>query len=84
MSATVIVKIIGYFFKVPLKGIIGVSGFGYFNAAYGLFNTLYALSVAGMPVAGGFFSTVCLTSAKNLRRRAENCLLVHAGSCGYE
>lgn len=51
MSATVIVKIIGYFFKVPLKGIIGVSGFGYFNAAYGLFNTLYALSVAGMPVA---------------------------------
>ena len=51
MSATMIVKIIGYFFKVPLKGIIGVSGFGYFNAAYGLFNTLYALSVAGMPVA---------------------------------
>lgn len=51
MSATVIVKIIGYFFKVPLKGMIGVSGFGYFNAAYGLFNTLYALSVAGMPVA---------------------------------
>lgn len=51
MSATVIVKIIGYFFKVPLKGIIGVSGFGYFNAAYGLFNTLYALSVAGMPIA---------------------------------
>lgn len=51
MSATVIVKIIGYFFKVPLKGIIGVSGFGYFNAAYGLFNTLYALSLAGMPVA---------------------------------
>ena len=51
MSATVIVKIIGYFFKVPLKGIIGVAGFGYFNAAYGLFNTLYSLSVAGMPVA---------------------------------
>lgn len=51
MSATILVKIIGYFFKVPLKGIIGVSGFGYFNAAYGLFNTLYALSVAGMPIA---------------------------------
>lgn len=51
MTATVVVKMIGYFFKVPLKGIIGVSGFGYFNAAYGLFNTLYALSVAGMPVA---------------------------------
>lgn len=51
MSATIFVKIVGYFFKVPLKGIIGVSGFGYFNAAYGLFNTLYALSVAGLPVA---------------------------------
>ncbi|MBR6607861.1 MAG: oligosaccharide flippase family protein, partial [Oscillospiraceae bacterium] len=51
MSAAMIVKVIGYLFKVPLKGIIGVSGFGYFNAAYGLFNTLYALSVAGLPVA---------------------------------
>ena len=38
MSAAMIVKVIGYLFKVPLKGIIGVSGFGYFNAAYGLFN----------------------------------------------
>lgn len=39
------------FFQGPTEGIIGVSGFGYFNAAYGLFNTLYALSVAGMPIA---------------------------------
>lgn len=49
--ATVIVKIIGVFFKLPLTNIIGASGMGYFNIAYGLFNTLYALSVAGLPVA---------------------------------
>lgn len=49
--ATVVVKIIGVFFKMPLTNIIGAAGMGYFNIAYGLFNTLYALSVAGLPVA---------------------------------
>ena len=48
---TMLVKIIGLFFKMPLTNIIGAAGMGYFNVAYGLFNTLYALSVAGLPVA---------------------------------
>ncbi len=51
MGATLIVKVIGVFFKMPLTNIIGAAGMGYFNIAYGLFNTLYALSVAGLPVA---------------------------------
>lgn len=51
VAATLVVKIIGVCFKLPLTNIIGASGMGYFNVAYGLFNTLYALSVAGLPVA---------------------------------
>lgn len=48
---TMVVKVIGVLFKMPLTNIIGAAGMGYFNIAYGLFNTLYALSVAGLPVA---------------------------------
>ncbi|WP_312643696.1 polysaccharide biosynthesis protein [Hydrogenoanaerobacterium sp.] len=51
LAATVLVKVIGVLFKMPLTNIIGATGMGYFNIAYGLFNTLYALSVAGLPVA---------------------------------
>ena len=49
--STIIVKIVGAFFKLPLANIIGNTGIGYFNTAYSLFNVVYALSVAGFPVA---------------------------------
>lgn len=51
MSATMIVKVIGMIFKIPLANILGGSGMGYFMTAYGLFNPLYALAIAGFPVA---------------------------------
>ncbi len=49
--STIIVKIIGACFKLPLANIIGNTGMGYFNTAYSLFNVVYALAVAGFPVA---------------------------------
>lgn len=49
--ATVLVKVIGAVFKIPLLGLIGSEGMGYFMTAYSLFNPIYALSVAGFPVA---------------------------------
>ena len=49
--ATVIVKLIGALFKVPLTNMIGGVGMGYFNSAYHLFNPLYAFCTAGLPVA---------------------------------
>ena len=51
MTGAVVVKLIGAFFKIPLTAIIGGDGMGYFMTAYGLFNPIYALSVAGFPVA---------------------------------
>ena len=49
--STVIVKLVGACFKLPLANIIGNTGMGYFNTAYNLFNVVYALAVAGFPVA---------------------------------
>ena len=51
MTATVVVKVIGALFKIPLANILGGGGMGYFMTAYSLFNPLYALATAGLPVA---------------------------------
>ena len=50
-AATAAVKIIGAFYKIPLKMIIGDEGFGYFNTAYEIYNLLLLISTAGLPVA---------------------------------
>ena len=49
--STVIVKLIGCLFKIPLQNLIGATGMGYFSTSYSLFNLFYALSVAGLPMA---------------------------------
>lgn len=48
---TVIVKLIGAFFKIPLTNILGGVGMSYFNVAYDLYYPLYALFVSGVPIA---------------------------------
>lgn len=49
--ATIIVKIIGAFFKMPLSNLLGGVGGSYFSAAYTIFNIIYSLAVAGFPIA---------------------------------
>ncbi len=49
--ATVIVKLIGALYKIPLTNLIGVEGFGYFTGAYAVYTPVYAISMAGLPVA---------------------------------
>lgn len=49
--ATVIVKLVGALYKVPLNAIIGEKGFGYFSTAYEIYNILLMISTAGLPVA---------------------------------
>lgn len=51
MLAAVVVKIIGALFKIPLTRVLGGEGMGYYMTAYSVFNPIYALSVAGFPVA---------------------------------
>ena len=45
------VKFFGALFKVPLMSLLGGEGSGYFVGAYNLYNPIYALSTAGLPIA---------------------------------
>ena len=49
--ATAIVKLIGAFYKIPLKAIIDDEGYGYFSTAYDIYSVLLLISTAGLPVA---------------------------------
>lgn len=49
--ATVLVKLIGAVYKIPLTNLIGAEGYGYFTGAYAVYTPLYAISMAGLPVA---------------------------------
>lgn len=51
MIASMIVKIFGAVFKIPLTNIIGVTAMAYFNTAYGFYVIFYMISTAGIPVA---------------------------------
>ena len=49
--ATVLTKIIGLIYKVPLVHFVGVEGMAYFLAANHIYILLFVLSTAGLPVA---------------------------------
>ncbi len=49
--ASLAVKVIGVFYKVPLTYLLGDEGMGYFNVSYTIYAWLYMLSTAGIPVA---------------------------------
>ena len=49
--STVIVKIIGLAYKIPMLSYLGVEGMGYFNSAYEIYVLLCVISTAGLPVA---------------------------------
>ena len=49
--ATAVVKVIGAFYKIPLKMIIGDQGYGYFITAYDIYSVLLMISTAGLPIA---------------------------------
>ena len=50
-AATLIVKIIGILYKIPLSNMVGAVGRGYFDSAYNLYIPVYTISMAGLPVA---------------------------------
>ena len=49
--ATAVVKVIGFFYKIPLNAAIGNAGYGYFTTAYNIYSVLLMISTAGLPVA---------------------------------
>lgn len=49
--STVVVKIIGLLYKIPMMRYLGEEGMGYFNSAYEIYTLFYILATAGLPVA---------------------------------
>ncbi len=49
--ATVVTKILGLLYKMPLSRILGDEGMGYFNSAYTVYTFFYILCTAGVPKA---------------------------------
>jgi len=49
--STVIVKIVGLLYKIPMLSFLGAEGMGYFNSAYEIYALLCVVSTAGLPVA---------------------------------
>ncbi len=49
--STMLVKVIGMFYKIPLNAFIGEQGFAYFTEAYDIYTVLLVISTTGLPVA---------------------------------
>ncbi|MDR3344616.1 MAG: polysaccharide biosynthesis C-terminal domain-containing protein [Oscillospiraceae bacterium] len=49
--AMLAVKVIGILFKMPLTDTIGMLGRGYFDLVYQIYTPIFAISVAGLPIA---------------------------------
>ena len=75
--ATLIVKAIGVFFKIPMIALIGLEGMGYFNAAYHFFSLLMTISTAGLPVALSILVSRD-TVEGNISNETEESVLSHA------
>lgn len=86
-AATVIVKIIGAIFKIPLTLVLGGEGAAHFYTAYDIFNPISAIAIAGLPiavsklvsesVAGGRFRDV------RRIRKISLCLFLATGTVGF-
>ena len=51
MGAIILVKIIGALFKMPMTSMLGTVGRGYFQSAYEIYTPVFAVAMAGLPVA---------------------------------
>jgi stage V sporulation protein B len=49
--STLVVKLIGLLYKIPMMRYLGEEGMGYFNSAYEIYTFFYILATAGLPVA---------------------------------
>ena len=49
--ATLVVKLLGLIYKIPLSYILSAEGLGYFNTAYTIYSLFYVISVSGVPKA---------------------------------
>ncbi len=74
--STLVVKILGLVYKIPLASILGDEGMGYFNSAYTVYAFFYLLCTAGVPKA----VMILVSEAKAKDRAAEERKTVRVAS----
>ena len=82
-AGVVIIKILGAIYKIPLRNIIGETGYGYFFAAYTIYNFFLTISTAGLPVAlSRMISEANTLNRPRQARRTFHVALVTLGALG--
>ena len=49
--STIIVKILGLVFRIPITNLLGTVNMGYYSTAYEVYLPIYSIAMAGLPVA---------------------------------
>lgn len=49
--STIIVKILGLFFRIPIANLLETVNMGYYSTAYDVYLPIYSIAMAGLPVA---------------------------------
>jgi len=84
--AALLVKFIGFFFKIPLTFLIKDDGMGLFNSAYQIYTIMFVVATAGFPTA--ISKMVAESLALNRRQEADRvfkvaiCILAVIGVLG--
>lgn len=75
--STMLVKVIGFLYKIPMLSYLGAEGMGYFHSAYELYALFCIVSTAGLPIALSVLISAAL--AKGDTRGAERIWRVALG-----
>ncbi len=70
--ATVLAKIIGAVYRIPLTNLLGSRGMGFYSTAYDLYVPMYSIAMAGLPIA--ISRIVAEHSAKSRYKDVDNTL----------
>ena len=67
--STILVKVVGLFYKIPMLSYLGSEGMGYFHSAYEIYAIFCIIATAGLPVALSVMVSAALAERKE--REAE-------------
>lgn len=81
--STVIVKIIGLVYKIPMLTLLGGEGMGYFNSAYEIYALLCAFATTGLPVAMSVIISSSDTKKKDKIFKVSFALFLLMGIAGF-
>lgn len=79
--ATVLVKVFSAIFKIAIPSLFGNDAYGNFSIAYGIYNILYVVAVAGIPTAISRMVAECVIEGRyrdivKIRKIANRILLI--------